>query len=304
MSTDAVERGLGSRPLLRADLSRIAANLHVPAEVVEKDYVLSYILVGVAEVPQLRGLHFKGGTALKKMYFGSYRFSEDLDFSAVDVPRGADLDAVLAAATRAAANRLAERGKFEIELDRPPESRPHPGGQEAFRIRVAFPWQRTPMVRVKLEITYDEPVLLPASFRSVLHGYEELGERFDDVRLATYSLEEIVAEKLRALRQTQVRLETRGWARPRTRDYYDLWRLLRDKGRALDHQLIRQILPTKFAHRSVAFQTASDFFTSELLTDARRNWQGNLGPFVSELPDVEIVLPELRQFVEQLIVPA
>jgi predicted nucleotidyltransferase component of viral defense system len=34
------------------------------------------------------GFVFKGGTALKKVHFGSNRFSEDLDFSAVDAPQG------------------------------------------------------------------------------------------------------------------------------------------------------------------------------------------------------------------------
>jgi hypothetical protein len=39
-------------------------------------------LVGLFEHPLLKsGLIFKGGTALKKCYFGEYRFSEDLDFS-------------------------------------------------------------------------------------------------------------------------------------------------------------------------------------------------------------------------------
>ena len=53
-----------------------------PCWVVEKDYVLSYLLAGIARVEALeKGLILKGATALRKMYFGDYRFSEDLDFS-------------------------------------------------------------------------------------------------------------------------------------------------------------------------------------------------------------------------------
>ena len=50
-------------------------------------------LAGISAVPELREtLVFKGGTALKKCYFGDYRFSEDLDFSGLeDVPTGDDL---------------------------------------------------------------------------------------------------------------------------------------------------------------------------------------------------------------------
>lgn len=52
---------------------------------IEKDYVLSWILWGVARHQALaQCLVFKGGTALKKIYFDDYRFSEDLDFTLID----------------------------------------------------------------------------------------------------------------------------------------------------------------------------------------------------------------------------
>ena len=50
-------------------------------DVLERDFLLSWILAGIIQVPPLRQtLDFKGGTALRKCYFGEYRFSEDLDF--------------------------------------------------------------------------------------------------------------------------------------------------------------------------------------------------------------------------------
>jgi hypothetical protein len=68
--------------------------------VIEKDYALSYILAGIAVQPELaQSLVFKGGTALKKLFFGNYRFSEDLDFSTVDAPKGDDLEAAIRRAT-------------------------------------------------------------------------------------------------------------------------------------------------------------------------------------------------------------
>ena len=75
---------------LRNRLQEARARLGIPWEVLERDYILSWILAGICKVDTLRGtLVFKGGTALKKCYFGDYRFSEDLDFSAVgDVPTG------------------------------------------------------------------------------------------------------------------------------------------------------------------------------------------------------------------------
>ena len=49
---------------------------------IEKDYMLSWILQGVAQHLALsKTIVFKGGTVLKKIYFDNYRFSEDLDFT-------------------------------------------------------------------------------------------------------------------------------------------------------------------------------------------------------------------------------
>ena len=69
------------RPL-RTRLEDIRRRLGIRWEVLERDYLLSWVLAGIDAVPELRrSLVFKGGTALKKCYFGDYRFSEDLDFS-------------------------------------------------------------------------------------------------------------------------------------------------------------------------------------------------------------------------------
>ena len=48
---------------------------------VDKDYVLGWLLYGIAAHPYLSEWVFKGGTCLKKCFFETYRFSEDLDFT-------------------------------------------------------------------------------------------------------------------------------------------------------------------------------------------------------------------------------
>ena len=56
--------------------------------VVEKDYVLGWVLAGIARHPVTRSWAFKGGTCLRKCWFETCRFSEDLDFTVAE----ADLD--------------------------------------------------------------------------------------------------------------------------------------------------------------------------------------------------------------------
>lgn len=62
----------------RRELLEKARERGLNLAMVEKDYVLGWMLFGLSEIP---GLIFKGGTALSKVYFPSiWRLSEDLDF--------------------------------------------------------------------------------------------------------------------------------------------------------------------------------------------------------------------------------
>jgi len=63
-----------------AEIKRLAARNRVPLGTVERDYVICWFLHGLSQTTQ--NLIFKGGTALRKIYFPGWRFSEDLDFSA------------------------------------------------------------------------------------------------------------------------------------------------------------------------------------------------------------------------------
>lgn len=48
---------------------------------IEKDYVLTWVPLAIANSPLRDQLAFKGGTVIKKIYESNYRFSEDLDFT-------------------------------------------------------------------------------------------------------------------------------------------------------------------------------------------------------------------------------
>ena len=66
----------------RQELAELARELSLSLTVVEKDYVLGWLLAGIS-ANEVLAKHwvFKGGTCLKKCYFETYRFSEDLDFT-------------------------------------------------------------------------------------------------------------------------------------------------------------------------------------------------------------------------------
>ena len=284
---------------LRNRLQETRERLGIPWDVLERDYLLSWVLAGIVRVDVLRDtLVFKGGTALKKCYFGDYRFSEDLDFSAVgDLPAGDAMEEAIHEACRTAARLLDEYAPVEISCERYAERDPHPAGQEAFTVRARFPWQRTPQTRIMVEMTADEKVLKLPSIRPVLHGYGESLE----VEIRVYALEEIVAEKLRAILQHAERLQARGWSRSRARDYYDLWRIVGSYRDRMDFSGFPAFLREKCAVRKVRFTGADDFFEERMLSYVKKTWQQWLGPLVPDLPSFETVIGELRPQVEVLI---
>ena len=68
--------------ITRTDLNDRVREWRLRDDVVEKDYVIGWVLWGIGTDPQLSsGWAFKGGTCLKKCYLETYRFSEDLDFT-------------------------------------------------------------------------------------------------------------------------------------------------------------------------------------------------------------------------------
>src|SRR5438876_4927741 len=69
----------------RREILEAASSFSLLPNVVEKDYVLGWILAGINANEELaEGWVFKGGTCLKKCFFETYRFSEDLDFTVTD----------------------------------------------------------------------------------------------------------------------------------------------------------------------------------------------------------------------------
>ena len=143
----------------------------------------------------------------------------------------------------------------------------------------------------------DEEVLKPALKRRVIHEYGEPLE----AEVRTYALEEIVAEKLRAILQHIAKLHTRGWSRSRARDYYDLWRVMEAYKDQLDLSNFVPFLREKCAVRNVSFEGPEDFFQEPMLSDVRSTWNQWLGGLVPGLKSFETVIGELRPQIEDLI---
>ena len=93
----------------------------LPEAVLESDYCIAWFLVGLAASPVRDVLVFKGGTALKRCYFGDYGFSEEMDFTLLqEIP----LDRILTG-LRALCGEVERQSGVVIRLARE-DSEPHP----------------------------------------------------------------------------------------------------------------------------------------------------------------------------------
>jgi predicted nucleotidyltransferase component of viral defense system len=177
-----------------------------------------------------------------------------------------------------------------LTIERYEEKEAHPFEQEAFKIRAQFPWHRQPLTSAKIEITMQERVLLPTVTRRIIHPYREK----INTSVRTYSLEEIVLEKLRAILQRTKKLHEEGRDRSRTRDYYDLWRIFTTFESSLSFEDFPTLLKRKCDLKNVQFMGAKSFFDPDMMSLVQRTWKQWLGNLVLDLPEYSLVIEELK----------
>jgi uncharacterized protein len=266
--------------LLSNRLTRAGGRRIVEA-VLERDYCLAWFLVGLSRSPLREILIFKGGTALKRCYFGDYRFSEDLDFTLAEP---CELDVILAPLEIAFAE--VERASG-IVLNFARADREHHQNSYTFYLGYDGPLPASAPKEVKVDITIREKLVRPTDDRPVLRGYDEYTDLPDDALVRAYSLEEIAVEKLVALTDK---------ARNEPRDLYDLWYLTRDE--LVDLRTLIPEIEAKLAFRG----RTRDAMTAEIAAKRARYeklWTVRLARQMATLPAFEEVFRAVKRRIRE-----
>jgi len=274
--------------ITRLDLDQRVREWGLRHDVVEKDYVIGWLLWGIGSEPELSASWvFKGGTCLKKCYIETYRFSEDLDFTIL--PGGPIQPEALAPIF----NRLLSRAHDASGIDfsaRLPTFRLRPSATEAEgRVFYHGPRGAPTEASVKLDLSASEQVLRPAVQRPISHAYPD--ELPSPATVACYCLEEVFAEKIRAMGE-----------RGRPRDLYDIINLYRRDGLRADPSLIRQILAEKCESKGVARPTQATIEASPFHHELESEWANMLGHQLPQLPPFESfwsLLPEFFAWLQE-----
>ena len=249
----------------RRELLEKARQKKLSLMIVDKDYVLGWLLYGFAGDTDLV---FKGGTALSKVYFPRiWRLSEDLDFSLIKGDLKERLETVegdLAIITK--------KSGIEFFLR---SSHMNP---EYLQLKIQYKgvidknW-------VKVDITLNDLVDKPAT-KALAQEYSD----YVPFKIRVESLEEIFASKLRALIE-----------RKKCRDFFDLWKLTRMD---FDRKKIKEVFAKKCEIKGVKCHGLSHIFSADLQDTLRPYWERELGRLVNPVPDMETVLNDLRQLIK------
>ena len=269
--------------IFKQEIMALAAELQLQAHIVEKDYALGWFLAGIAAHPVIGPRWvFKGGTCLKKCYFETYRFSEDLDFTLQDAEH---LDESFLSEV------FEEVGDWVYEacgLQLPPEARKfevftNPRGSQSAQGRVGY---RGPLgragdpPRIKLDLAADEVLVLTPVQRPVHHPYTD--RPVEGIHVLSYSFEEVFAEKMRALAERQ-----------RPRDLYDVVHLYRRQDLQPDRAVVRSTLARKCEFKGIPVPTYAALTDRPERAAIEVEWEQMLGHQLPTCPPFDEFWQEL-----------
>lgn len=254
-----------------------ANRVGVGERVIEKDYVLSWLLVAIADSPLRSEVAFKGGTALKRVYYPEYRFSEDLDFTLIhDLPHNDLVDplrkllpSLLGRVNLSLQLEAAELSAFQSTSVQISYVGPLGATGAGRRLKVDF---------TRGELLLDQPV--ESRVRSPYSDYPAY------TYLPTYTKEEILTEKLCAL-----------VGRRQPRDLYDAYWLL-ESGQ-VDITFLADRFRSKCEHKKRDPAKLPTVLSDQRAT-FQKLWQARLGDQVVKLPDFDKVLRAVRKHVRGL----
>lgn len=252
----------------------------MPAQTIERDYVLTHLCADIGAFKDPR-LVFKGGTLLRFCYFDPYRYSADLDFSAVGGLSRVDALVIVAQAATACRQRL-ELPSLTVATD---------DGTTAW-ITYVGPLAANPR-RLKLDISDTE--LVETHRRVALHA--RWPDMLTDATIEGYTLDEVGAEKLRCIAE-----------RVQCRDLYDLHELL--GGGHIEPLEAWRLYLRKAAHDLAHHKQRTpprewaDVYLRRLGT-YKRQWDGELQDYIpGEIPAFGTIERRIKRYLGPVVASA
>jgi len=270
------------------EIQKKANQVGVRDQQIEKDYILSWILWGIANHEQLaKMLVFKGGTVLKKVYFEDYRFSEDLDFTLLynEISNEQIFDWF-----NEIFNLIKEEANIplkKIDDDEADKDKSKEDKEEGLNFYIGYVGPLGGFgnnKKVKIDISKSEKLEFEPIVKKAIVDYSDL----EDYKLLCYPLEELLVEKLRCTMQ-----------RMQPRDYYDIWYLVEVEKMDVD------FYTNEFRNKCISKEQKPEDFHKKLeqkLPQYKARWQKSMNDQIKDLPDFEQVEREVSRKIKNFMV--
>jgi len=245
---------------------------------IEKDYILSWILFGIAKHKHIsRAIVFKGGTVLKKVYFENYRFSEDLDFTLLynEIP-----DEQIFSWFKEIFEFIKDEANIPLDII---DNFEHEADGLNFYISYIGPLGgQGNNKKVKVDISRSEQLVFKPVINDVFIDYSDLEKH----QLLCYPLEEVLVEKMRSVMQ-----------RMQARDFYDIWYLLEV------HKMDAYFYVSEFEAKCKSKDLIHTDFLKKLVVrmpQYKGRWKSSMSDQIKDLPDFEQVEREVQRHLKKL----
>jgi predicted nucleotidyltransferase component of viral defense system len=261
----------------QSEIQQIARQEGVRDTQIEKDYILSWILTGIANNEFLsKMLVFKGGTVLKKFYFEDYRHSEDLDFTLLEDRANDEIED----AFEEVFEYVKEEANITLSIA---DFNEHETGNINFYINYVGPLGGSGAnKRVKVDISKSELLKFDIEEKEIIETYSD----YEPCVLKCYSLAEVMTEKLRSL-----------LSRQQPRDYYDLWYLSEFEGMEMTDYIVE--FEEKARHKGLNPANLEKRIT-QLLPTFKARWSSSMSDQIKDLPPFDQVSRELGRHFRKL----
>ncbi|MBI5871654.1 nucleotidyl transferase AbiEii/AbiGii toxin family protein [archaeon] len=257
------------------EVKRIAAKQKIALSVVEKDYALTWVLYGLSKTEFKKYFIFKGGTALRKIYFPDWRYSEDLDFTLSKKFSKDELRGIINKINTF----LSESVGIILNI-KSLHSNP-----EYAQIKIQFIGPLNNKNTIKLDLSFNEPIILTPKKEDIHSEYSDKEKH----TLLVYPLEEVLAEKIRSILQ-----------RAKTRDYYDIWKILKLHNDKIDMDLLHEVLVKKCQAKKLNFNK-DHLFSPDRIQPAKEYWEKSLAHQISNLPEFQTIVSECKSLINKFL---
>jgi len=252
-------------------VQRLAIKNNVPPEIIEKDYLIELLLFYFSKNNSLcENLVFRGGTALKKVYFPEYRFSEDLDF-VIDSKKEINVyqDIIIQILRKISSDypiKIDKRSMFEKD-----------------RLQLFIIYDIIPDIKGIKELKVDilKDYYIPKHERKrLIFTYPEFENK--NSILETYALESVICDKIGRILDVD----------NEPRDLYDLWYLLKLN---LDIKIIRKEFKNKYGYEIII----PNLLREIVKDDYKQNWENRLIHQIFDLPDFNMLIKDLNSMIKK-----